>query len=684
MARRTRPVNRRRTRRYRRQPSASSGDGAVAVAGIAGFLILLVLVISVVGRPAGRSSGEAPLVVADAPVPAPVRGVGQRAENGTALPALAGSELPPLTRTASPVMAESAARPILVTAQASVEPQAQVKTLVVAKAPELAKAANAADIAQAPVVEKTPVVAQPPAEKPPVVAKTPAPVAAKAPLVEKPPAPVVAKATVVAKPPVVAKVVEPPIVLRPWRDDPTARHPRGDGDFRVVAGGATIATTMTRLPTVRCDWLIPVAADGTALPTAADVVALFPYPTEYHPLDSEQARDLAQRYGFTVVSISFPGMGEADGLDRSSYYYFPESGSGQAWLEAWRLVRAAAGLPERRLLLFGRSGGGSAAHQFAEAHPEAVEAYAEEAGRIFVERPRCHVPVLILHGEFDYTLNATMAFDRSLRNAGLEPLRVSFRPMWEQRGAEKGMLTHAMHPEHFRLMQAWLAGVADLRLASGGTLPPTTQWPAFAGHPFPDAAAYAAFRATAPPLKRIGTAVVSRPAPTVVAKGLVLLLVDEFSVDPLDVIFDTQMLADDGYVCAAASTDLADPAAALIAALPTADPGGQLPIVIAVQGRPRHLPALLAAAGTRLRGCAAMRHRPADVEFTRRSLGAKHRLVVLASEAEATALQPMADEDIEVIKLHPKGRSDGRIHLDRIQRLSEQCRRWLSEAGAVQ
>ena len=635
MARRSRPVNRRRPVRLRRQPSAASDENGLAVLGVVGLLILLVLVISVVGRSAGRSAGEAGMVVADAPRRAPMRVVDPPAASRVWLPASAGSELAPLTRPAVRVAAESAARSIPATSPAS------------------------------------PAALAPAAERPPVVAKAPASAHA-------PPA---AKSADSAHAPTEEKAS---VVLRPWRDDPTARHPRGDGDFRVVAGSATIATTMTRLPTVRCDWLIPVAPDGTALPTAADVVALFPYPTENDAIASEHARDLARRYGFTVVTIAFPGMGEADGLDRSQFYYFPESGSGQAWLKAWRLVRTAAGLPERRLLLFGRSGGASAAHQFAEAYPEAVEAYAEEAGRVFVKRPRCHVPVLILHGEFDYTLSATMAFDRSLRDAGLEPLRVTFRPMWFMRGAEKGLLTHGMHGEHFRLMQTWLAGVADLRLAGGGTLPPTTQWRAFAGQPFPDAAAYAAFRATAPPLERIGTAVVSRPPPTVVAKGLVLLLVDEFSVDPLDVIFDAQMLADDGYVCAAASSDLADPAAALIAALPTADPGGQLPIVIAVQGRPHHLPALLAAAGTRLRGCAALRQRPADAEFIRRSLGAEHRLVVLASETEATALRPMADEGIEVINLNPTGRSDGRIHLDRIQRLSEQCGRWLSGDGAVQ
>jgi len=537
-------------------------------------------------------------------------------------------------------------------------------------------------------VEARPALAQRPSESPAAVLP-PRPAQAR-PIV--PPRPVAESAPVVPlpNPPSAAPVVRAPVVVPPtpvtipaWRDDQAARHPRGETQCAVITGSSAIATRMTRLPSVRCDWMIPVGRDGVPLATAADVVALFPYPTEDEPLRAGHAHDLARRYGFTVMSLAFPGMADVDARDRSHYYYFPESGSGQAWLDAWRHVRTVAGLPERRLLLFGRSGGGSAAHQFAEAHPEAVDAYAEEAGRVFAEHPRGRMPVLILHGEFDYTLDATLAFERALGLAGNQPLRVSFRPKWEMRGAAKALLTHGAHPEHFRLMQAWLAGIADLRLANSGKLPPISTWPSFAGRSFPDAAAIAAFRATAPPLERIGTAVVARPAPTIAAKGLVLLLVDEFSVDPLDVIFDAQMLADDGFICAAASSDLADPARALSAVLPTADPGKKLPIVIAVQGSARHLATLVTAAGARLRGCAMMRARAVDIAQARRAIGADLKLLVLASEAEEAALRARSDVQVDILGLRPQGHSDGRIHLDRIRRLSERCRDWLGDTRST-
>lgn len=361
---------------------------------------------------------------------------------------------------------------------------------------------------------------------------------------------------------------------QPWRDDPAARHVADQ--HRCITGWFELPTTMPDLPTVRCDWRMPVDAVGRPLPVAADLVAMFPYPTETSAIEGFSS-PLTTRYGFTSLTIRFPKMRPEDGVpanDRKRWYYYPESGAGQAWITAIERVRQIGGLPPRQVFAMGRSGGGSAAHLFAEAHPELVAAVVQEAGRVHAEQLRHPGPMLLLHGHHDYVAEACIGLEGRLRRIGSDVTRVGFPPGWGSRGSNL-IWSHSATSQTADLMWQWLAGVANLRLASG-RIPPMAEWPVVqGGQRLPDEATRGMLQRITPdrylvPLAGARVAI-AKPAPSVAPRALAVVAINRFdtSLDQSDL--DLIFLADHGVAALGASADGATVLPALQLALKRTD-----------------------------------------------------------------------------------------------------------------
>lgn len=266
--------------------------------------------------------------------------------------------------------------------------------------------------------------------------------------------------------------------LSPWKDDPSSRHATVPAPSRIEEGWFELKTSMPTLPTVRCDYRIPLGPNGRPLATAADIALLFPYPTEKAAI-SGLAKPLTDKHGFTTVSIRFPGMGNNDPVRpdlRSEFYYFPESGAGDAWIRAVEKVRSIGSLPKRPVFVTGRSGGGSAAALFAEANPGMVAAVANEAGKILPETYAFKGPILISYGAHDYVAPNIERYLFTAKLMGADVDSYTYPPGWSGRG-QNPIWQHPIHGAAEKAMWQWLIDVADMRLDKGA-IPPSRDWPA--------------------------------------------------------------------------------------------------------------------------------------------------------------------------------------------------------------
>lgn len=330
------------------------------------------------------------------------------------------------------------------------------------------------------------------------------------------------------------------------------RHVASAKPATLATGSFTLPTTMPDLPEVVCDWCIPLADDGVPLASAVDLVCLFPYPTEQQAIRG-LGSVLHRHWGFTTLSIRFPGMGSIDGNDRRRFYYYPESGSGAAWLEAIRRVRQIGVFPDRPVYVTGRSGGGSAAGLFADANPDLVAAVANEAGRVFAQPPRFTGPVLLMHGHHDYVVPVVDSYLAQVNGSYLT--RFTFPPSWSQRGRSQ-IWQHGINGPAERAMWSWLAGVANLGLAHG-VIPPRALWPAqFNNITLPNDETAALFAEIPNPYRVLkyndktdGAVAIARPLGT--PRGIIALIGNDFASDFEELAMDAEFLSNSGWLAIA-------------------------------------------------------------------------------------------------------------------------------------
>ncbi len=139
---------------------------------------------------------------------------------------------------------------------------------------------------------------------------------------------------------------------------------------------------------------------------------------------------LADQRDWFVMSCTFKQAKDA-GQDRKLAYYYPESFSGKATLEALETVSKKYPVDTERLLMQGLSGGAQFVHRFAMWAPERVTAVAVNSSSWFdTPDARCNeVAWLVTIGESDDSYNASLEVVDRLRNVGAAPLFRSYLGM---------------------------------------------------------------------------------------------------------------------------------------------------------------------------------------------------------------------------------------------------------------
>ena len=343
--------------------------------------------------------------------------------------------------------------------------------------------------------------------------------------------------------------------IQPAANSP-AKHVFSDTDIPCVVGSFAFPSTVKGCPLIVCDYKIPHDGQGRPIATAADIVAVFPYPTENNATQGT-ASALALRWGFTILSLRFPGMDKESGDDESTFYYFPQSGSGQAYRTAVLKVREMCGFPVRKLLVTGLSGGGSAAYQYANAFPDEVESVAQEAARVFPFPIKFRGPVLITHGERDYVTSKVLEYSAALSTAHANFTRMTFRPNWGQRG-QGSLWTHGQ-PGGPIILYAWLADIANARMANRGTLPDFSTWKSVDGKILPGPLSIATWRKMAPSSKviasRAGEVTVMYPAQSMNPTAVIFLISNEFTESEEECLFDGDYFADSGKIAIVSASE---------------------------------------------------------------------------------------------------------------------------------
>jgi len=145
---------------------------------------------------------------------------------------------------------------------------------------------------------------------------------------------------------------------------------------------------------------------------------------------SAQWLALADQRDWFVLSCTFKQAKEVV-QDRKLSYYYPESFSGKATLEALEIVAKKYPVDTERLLMQGLSGGAQFVHRFAMWAPERVTAVAINSSSWFdAPNARCNqVAWLVTIGESDKSYDASLEVVDRLRNVGAAPLFRSYLGM---------------------------------------------------------------------------------------------------------------------------------------------------------------------------------------------------------------------------------------------------------------
>lgn len=234
--------------------------------------------------------------------------------------------------------------------------------------------------------------------------------------------------------------------------------------------------TDIRLPTTvrRNDTVAGAIVRPRAPVPGGPLVAYFPYPKMTGWVKSGGVRTLVSA-GWPVVGLLFDHQEpeEVDLSDKAACAYYPESGSGAAWMAA---IDQALGGEQRPLFINGESGGSSCAALFAAAHPERAVAVAIAGGRIFPDQVGAATAWLVITSRHDLTEPYNRQFVARLRAAGASVLYATTSPEWNRRPNDGSQFEHCQNDESRALQQAFLADMADL-VRTTGKAPVPSAWP---------------------------------------------------------------------------------------------------------------------------------------------------------------------------------------------------------------
>jgi len=364
------------------------------------------------------------------------------------------------------------------------------------------------------------------------------------------------------------------------------------------SGSFVISSDIPTEPSLTCYYAVPAAKGRTPLRRNRAVYFFHTPDPKSNVLDNGLCNRLVSELGVTVFGIAFKASSQA-GLfygnreSQQRFYAFAKSGSFNAMLTAWSVMRRQFGITGKRFYLYGYSAGGIGVQRFAEEYPEFCAGIISVNGHSFTQKNQSASPALVIHSMGDGGSSSGLGLLRFYSAIGTPCQRLLVSPSWERMKEGNDFAFHALHGSVTDLTIAWL----DALIAMGDernpdALVPATAWPYVASAddplviaplrgassihevlppgatpmPIPSARFYARMLANPlPPLHLTADndeAVVIRPRPDQPTRGLVLLqephtrsTADEPGEISDDLVLDGQFLADNGYLAVATHQD---------------------------------------------------------------------------------------------------------------------------------
>ncbi len=392
-----------------------------------------------------------------------------------------------------------------------------------------------------------------------------------------------------------------PVASDTWKrvlaDGQTA-VPENTERWEVQSGSFVIASDMPSEPSLTCYYAVPAAKNGRIPPRRNRAVYFFHTPDpKSNVLDNGLCNRLVSDLGVSVFGIAFKESSQA-GLfygnreSQQRFYAFAKSGSFNAMLTAWSVMRRQFGITGKRFYLYGYSAGGIGVQRFAEEYPEFCAGIISVNGHSFTQKNQSACPALVIHSMGDGGSSSGLGLLRFYSAIGTPCQRLLVSPSWERMKEGNDFAFHALHGSVTDLTITWLdALIAMSDERNPDVLVPATAWPYVASVEdplviaplrgksihnvlppgatpmlIPSARFYARMLTNPlPPLHLTADndqAVVIRPRPDQPAHGLVLMqeprtgsTVDEPGELSDELVLDGQFLADHGYLALATHQD---------------------------------------------------------------------------------------------------------------------------------
>lgn len=346
-----------------------------------------------------------------------------------------------------------------------------------------------------------------------------------------------------------------------WSIPRTATRANYAEELPLLEGSFDIPTAVATLPYVTCYYAVPMAGKVPA-PTAPDIVLRFGWIGQ-QALPNGDARTLATKHGFTVITIKWPRQEGISLDDTERFSIYAKSGSSDAWNTAIRCVRQIARLPERKVFVVGFSAGASAAQQYTEANINTVEAQVIISGRTYTKECRFSRPSLIMHSYEDCP-QQNLDLIEGLKKSKSFVTHLMYAPGWTSRG-KNDLWEHNGDGRAWNFAFEWLSGIAELRYRGNGTVPPPSKWMEVGGTPVPSERCSGPLRAFPQPPVVTKDKLTGRPliladpslnsSDKVEAKGTVIWIDRRVVAAHDDILAPSQLLAANGYRCMASISD---------------------------------------------------------------------------------------------------------------------------------
>lgn len=184
------------------------------------------------------------------------------------------------------------------------------------------------------------------------------------------------------------------------------------------------------------------------------VVLFFHYPRQRDAHKSRLFKELMEIPNISPLVLQFEVAPLEESDDTKRFYYYPESGSGEAYVSAVQKIADLSKFSKYKLLLVGESGGGSAAQLFAARYPELVESIIVTGGGKFrAPEKKSAIRWNIIHTRRDWVEPANVSLVSALRDRGEEVFYVTTSPEWKRRGNPSALFEHCPNEDAFGLME---------------------------------------------------------------------------------------------------------------------------------------------------------------------------------------------------------------------------------------